>query len=342
MTSTDEDVPTSTPSSEFMSKAQDITVLDIREPCIESSQDFQESSRSEDVVEQSSLFKSIFSSCFLRSIQRQSGKRQFVEKFIDSIPPQTETPQTACEPAFSGRATIVPPLEALLPPKASVDLNKRLLVLDLDETLIHTSSRRIPNPDFVLSIQGMTRSRDQKLYVLQRPGLDQFLKHVGQRFEVSLFTFGREEYANAVVDFFDRDRIIRHRLYRSSCTRMPGTSGGIVKDLSRLGRPLCDVVLLDNSSSAGEFQQANTVPIKSFYNDPGDKELWKLLPLLDTLADSSVDISRIIARWKKESIRRDSSSDRGRFLRREDTTRDVSTVSIRPDLREESQRRKSR
>lgn len=41
----------------------------------------------------------------------------------------------------------------LLPPKSSRDYDKKTLVIDLDETLVHSSFKPIDNPDMVLSVE---------------------------------------------------------------------------------------------------------------------------------------------------------------------------------------------
>lgn len=56
-------------------------------------------------------------------------------------------------------------------------------VLDLDETLVHSSFKPIPGPDCIVPVEIEGRIVD--VYVLKRPCLDQFMQNIGQRFEVS-------------------------------------------------------------------------------------------------------------------------------------------------------------
>jgi hypothetical protein len=61
-------------------------------------------------------------------------------------------------------------------PKHPEDLHKKTLVLDLDETLVHSSFKPIPNPDYIIPVEIDGRLVD--VYVLKRPWLDHFLNAV--------------------------------------------------------------------------------------------------------------------------------------------------------------------
>jgi TFIIF-interacting CTD phosphatase-like protein len=69
-----------------------------------------------------------------------------------------------------------------LPPK-SVEIQKRTLVLDLDETLVHCCVEPIENPDLVFPVT--FNGNFYQVYVRKRPHLDRFLEIVSERFEVS-------------------------------------------------------------------------------------------------------------------------------------------------------------
>lgn len=55
-------------------------------------------------------------------------------------------------------------------------------MLDLDETLVHSSFKPVPSPDYIIPVEIEGRIVD--VYVLKRPFVDHFLRAVGQRFEV--------------------------------------------------------------------------------------------------------------------------------------------------------------
>ncbi|KAH3745220.1 Carboxy-terminal domain RNA polymerase II polypeptide A smallphosphatase 1 [Pelomyxa schiedti] len=132
---------------------------------------------------------------------------------------------------------------------------RKTLVLDLDETLIRTSYDPIPNPDFVVKVEG------QKAYVKKRPGVDRFLNSLKDKYELVLFTASAGEYAEPVLNFLDVNRVFSARLFREACTFV---GGAYVKDLSRLGRDLSQVMIIDNLPISYSLQPENGLPIASF------------------------------------------------------------------------------
>jgi len=173
---------------------------------------------------------------------------------------------------------VSPPGEALLPPILQQDAQKKCLVLDLDETLVHSSFKPISGADFVIPVE--IDDQVHQVYVAKRPGVDQFLKRMGALFEVVVFTASLAKYADPVLDLLDPDRVVRHRLFREACVNH---KGNYVKDLSKLGRKLQWVIIIDNSPASYMFHPANAVPIDSWFDDLNDTELLDLIPFLEDL-----------------------------------------------------------
>lgn len=59
----------------------------------------------------------------------------------------------------------------------------------------------------------------------------------------------------------------------------------ISKDLSQLGRPIADTIIIDNSPASYIFHPNNAVPVSSWFNDPHDTELTDLCPFLADLSE---------------------------------------------------------
>ncbi|KAK9810684.1 hypothetical protein WJX73_010623 [Symbiochloris irregularis] len=185
-----------------------------------------------------------------------------------------------------------PPLlgEAVLGPIAEEDKGKITLVLDLDETLVHSSFRPVPNPDFVIPVEIEGKVVD--VYVLKRPHMDQFMAAVGARFEVVVFTASLSKYADPLLDLLDSGGVVRWRLFRESCCPY---EGNYVKNLLCLGRDLSHVIIVDNSPHSYIFQPENALPIGTFIDDPEDVELLEMLPVLTSL-ERSPDVRQHLGR----------------------------------------------
>jgi len=155
---------------------------------------------------------------------------------------------------------------------------KKTLVLDLDETLVHSSFKPIPDPDFIVPVE--IEDVTHKVYVLKRPHVDEFLKTVGPLYEIVIFTASLSKYADPVLDLLDLSKVIDVRLFRESCSLF---KGNYVKDMGRLGRSLDDVIIIDNSPTSYLFNPENAIAIETWFDDPNDNELMDLMPILREL-----------------------------------------------------------
>ncbi|GAU48447.1 hypothetical protein TSUD_383440 [Trifolium subterraneum] len=158
---------------------------------------------------------------------------------------------------------------ALLPPSI---LNRKTIFLDLDETLIHSTTTR-PLDRFDFLVRPIIDGTPMDFYVVKRPGIDELLESLASRFEIVVFTAALKEYASLVLDRLDRNRFISHRLYRDSCRNIDGR---LVKDLALVGRDLKSVVIVDDNPVSFSNQPENAILIKPFVDDICDRELWKL------------------------------------------------------------------
>jgi RNA polymerase II subunit A small phosphatase-like protein len=156
---------------------------------------------------------------------------------------------------------------------------KPCLVLDLDETLVHSSFKPVPNSDFIVPVEIDGKMTD--VYVLKRPWVDFFLEEVSKDWELVVFTASLPKYANPVMDLLDVGKTVRWRLFRRHCYAF---QGNYVKDLTCLGRDLAQTVIVDNSPYSYIFHPQNAFPISSFIDNPNDDELLNALPYLRQLA----------------------------------------------------------
>ncbi|CAI2364682.1 unnamed protein product [Moneuplotes crassus] len=160
---------------------------------------------------------------------------------------------------------------------------KKTLVLDLDETLIHADETKSFNYQKVVYEQdSATRT---KHYMSTRPGLEEFLTRMAKFYEIVIFTASIKSYAKAMINTFDADNLISHVLTRKDCTCKKGV---YYKDISKLGRPLKNVIIVDNYPLLYSKHRENGLPIKTWLgNDKSDEELNKLSRILQKLSSKT-------------------------------------------------------
>ena len=175
----------------------------------------------------------------------------------------------------------------LLPPKPH-NSTKKTLILDLDETLVHSSFTPFEKNDIVLNVdfEGVMYN----IYVLVRPDAELFIKTVAKFYEVVIFTASISKYASPLLDILDKEKNIKYRLYRDQCTFINGI---YIKDLKKCNRSLKDLIIVDNSPIAYTFDSDNGLPIKTWIEDPDDRELMKLVPILEFLSKTK-DVRKFI------------------------------------------------
>lgn len=161
------------------------------------------------------------------------------------------------------------------------DKGKKTLVLDLDETLVHTSYLPLRGTSFVVEIYMDCTKPKVKLYVSKRPGVDKFLAAMAKDFEIVMFTASVQNYANPIMDVLDSGRPGKLRLFRDACT-LRGDK--CIKDLSKLGRHLKDVIIVDNNPYSYCLQPDNGLNIESWFDNPEDEDLDWTARMLEGLA----------------------------------------------------------
>ncbi|KAF1917531.1 HAD-like domain-containing protein [Ampelomyces quisqualis] len=205
-------------------------------------------------------------------------------------PPPLEERQEVVHKQTSEMSDTSEPPKNLLGPIAPRFQGKKCLVLDLDETLVHSSFKILHQADFTIPVE--IEGQYHNVYVIKRPGVDQFMKRVGELYEVVVFTASVSKYGDPLLDQLDIHGVVHHRLFRESCYNH---QGNYVKDLSQIGRDLKDTIIIDNSPTSYIFHPQHAVPISSWFSDAHDNELLDLIPVLEDLAGSQVsDVSLVL------------------------------------------------
>ena len=165
------------------------------------------------------------------------------------------------------------------------------LVLDLDETLIHFKPQNNGEDGGILRV---------------RPGINEFLDEVGKYYELIVFTTATQDYADVLIDAIEEDKIyFEHRFYREHSTII---DNDFVKDLSRIGRPLDKIIIIDNMPQNFRLQKENGIIIKAFWGeDNTDTALYELIPILVNIAKEGGDVRKGLVKYKNEIIKKVTS-----------------------------------
>lgn len=190
------------------------------------------------------------------------------------------TLKSPTSPTSSLRMTKYPrapaPPRPLIPPRQpsysthtsphSSKLGQKTLVIDLDETLIHSLAKggRMSSGHMVevklnntVGFGGTTLGPQHPIlyYVHKRPHCDEFLRKVCKWYNLVVFTASVQEYADPVIDWLEQERkYFSARLYRQHCTYR---NGAYIKDLSSVEPDLSRVMILDNSPLSYIFHEGN-------------------------------------------------------------------------------------
>ena len=183
----------------------------------------------------------------------------------------------------------------LLPIKSKEYIDKKTLILDLDETLAHSSFIPFKTNDAIIKVK--FDSTVYNVYVLIRPGAIEFIKKVANLFEIILFTASIPQYALQVADIIDVDKNIKYKLTREHCSFLNGI---YIKELKKLNRDLNDLIILDNSPLAYSFDNDNGLPIKAWFDDKNDNELDKIYKILEFLSKVK-DVRNYIKKFVKNN-----------------------------------------
>ena len=143
-------------------------------------------------------------------------------------------------------------------------LTQKTLVIDLDETLIHSLAKggRMSSGHMVevklntaVGYGGTTLGPQHPIlyYVHKRPHCDDFLKKVCKWYNLIVFTASVQEYADPVIDWLEQERkYFSARYYRQHCTFR---NGAYIKDLSSVEPDLTRIMILDNSPLSYIFHE---------------------------------------------------------------------------------------
>ena len=176
---------------------------------------------------------------------------------------------------------------------------RKLLVLDLDETLIYANEHPLDRPaDFEVA----------PYFVYLRPGVESFLLRVAEIYRLGVWTSSSPAYAQAICSALFGKRIALEFVWASDrCTPTRDftldkwSQSKHLKKLRRSGYQLEHVVVIDDSPEKHTKNYGNLVQVLPFEGDPTDGELALLLPYLEQLHEVENVRSIEKRRWRWQS-----------------------------------------
>ncbi|KAF3620412.1 Mitochondrial import inner membrane translocase subunit TIM50 [Capsicum annuum] len=157
------------------------------------------------------------------------------------------------------------------------------IVLDLSETLVYSDWKR-----------------ERGWRTFKRPGVEAFLEHLAQFFEIIVYSDQQNMYVDPIVDRLDSKQCIRYRLSRGA-TKYVG--GKHYRDLSALNRDPSRIIYISGNALENSLQPENCVQIKPWKGDVEDTTLLDLIPFLEYVGmHRPADIRTVIASYQGHDI----------------------------------------
>ena len=140
-----------------------------------------------------------------------------------------------------------------------------------------------------------------------RPGTFSFLEKVKKYYEIIIFSEAEQNYVDLVLSSIEENKkYFDYKLYRQHTTIQ---NEEFIKDLSKIGRRLSNVIIVDNMPQNFRLQKENGIYIKPFWGkDNDDDVLFILAKVLCMIAEEGGDLRNGLKKYKKEIIINVSSS----------------------------------
>jgi carboxy-terminal domain RNA polymerase II polypeptide A small phosphatase len=180
-----------------------------------------------------------------------------------------------------------------------IEKSDKLIILDLDETLVHSTEYKLPfEEDF----------RFENYFVYKRDYLDWFLTSLSEHFRIGIWSSGDDAYVAEVakiikpanIDFelvWGRSKCTIKRDHKLDCYYFEKK----LDKLKKKGFNLDKVIIVDDSPEKSKSNYGNAIYISEFLGNKPDVELRYLYDYLLTLKDVQ-NIRKIEKRgWREKS-----------------------------------------
>lgn len=183
---------------------------------------------------------------------------------------------------------------------------KKLLILDIDNTLIYSHKDINVNHDFVLKFND-----GDVYYVNKRPYLDEFLNYCKNNFRIGFWSAATENYVNEVLKHILGDLKPELVWSEKRCTfKIQQTffeyTKVVYKKLKKVWKKKDlnvskkDVLILDDTYSTYKYNYGNAINIDRFFGEEDDIELLRIVDLLESIKEC--DDVRIVPKFHLKKI----------------------------------------
>jgi len=176
------------------------------------------------------------------------------------------------------------------------DQNKKIALLDLDETLIHCigeiKNDKLNNIDCDKIIEVTLPSMKKvKIGINIRPHLFEAMDIIKEKYNIVIFTASHSSYTDAILKEIDpENKYFKNRLYRNNCIPIKlDEKTFYMKDLDILKKyyKLKNCVIIDNSVLSFAYHLSNGIPIIPYYSTKDDNELIILAYYLSFISNDN-------------------------------------------------------
>ena len=174
----------------------------------------------------------------------------------------------------------------------------KLLILDIDETLIYSSEKQLDRiPDFRLD----------EYFVYIRPGLEEFIFNCSKLFNLAIWTASSSEYAREVIkNIFPDDLQLEFIFTGERCLVKRNLDLDVfeifkpLKKVKRKGYSLNHILIVDNIAETFKYNYGNGILVKEYLGEDDDRELFLLFKYLEMIGTE--ENVRMIdkRRWKSK------------------------------------------
>ncbi len=161
---------------------------------------------------------------------------------------------------------------------------RKLLVLDLDYTLIYPSDTPFATYDFMIVADG------EKIWVKKRPYFDQFIVYADEHYDLMVWSASSEKYVTEIVKhLLPNVRLVYVYTAKRCTTKWNQFSDEphpyVIKDLKKVWRrhnpyTKANTFVLDDTPKTYIRNYGNAIPVDRYCGGTDDEELLRVIDIL--------------------------------------------------------------